>query len=509
MASRFAMIPAAALWAAFWVVAAAQPSQESATFRTGTRLVEVEVLVRDQPIRPPGVGAWFTWVLDSGPPFGRPGIVHTGLTRGDFVLLDQGKPQEIAVFRSNSIASAKDSTLPIPPGAVSNRAESAGQPPQATVSILIDFLNTDFGCLGYERIGMNDLLRSMTGSDSGIALYTLGEKLHVLQDFTGDPRKLQDVAVALQQSHGKLPPAYTAAVKDFGDIMDLGRDEVHRQMTTRALKLIIQHMAGIPGRKSLIWMMHHVRNVPPAIIGMAQQANIVLYPVLVRATGGELCEGEPLAPAQQLASVTGARAFFDSLDLPFALHATEEDAGSAYVLGFYPSQETLDEKYHQISVKLRNSAVEKQNLDLYYRSGYFATKVTPPPPAPSLQDLFQSPVNASGIGLAAQASPDAEHPGLYRLTLTVDLHDIRMQPGDGHFTGSLELSLLNPSDPDTVKTGTIALDLTGSQFASALETGVIIKLTGLAAIAGEIRIAVRDASTGAAGSLRIPVAPPP
>lgn len=503
------MVHAAALLGVFSAVVAAQPSQESATFRTGTRLVEVEVLVRDQPIRPPGVGAWLTWVLDSGPPFGRPGSVHTGLTRDDFVLLDQGKPQDIAVFRSNSSASAIQSTLPIPPSAFSNRAESAGRPPQATLSILIDFLNTDFGCLSYERLGMNDLLRSMTGSHGGIALYTLGEKLHVLQDFTDDPEKLRDVAVTLLQSHGKLPPAYAAAVKDFGDLMELGRDEVHRQITMRALQLIIQHMAGIPGRKSLIWMMHHVRNVPPAIIGLAQQANIVLYPVLVRATGGELCEGEALEPAQQLASVTGARAFFDSLDLPFAFHTTEEDAGSAYVLGFYPSQETLDDKYHQISVKLRNKALEKQNPELHYRSGYLATKVAPPPPAPSLQDLFQSPVNASGVGLAAQASPDGEHPGLYQLTLTVDLHDIRMQPKDGHFAGSLELSLMNPSDSDTVKTGTIALDLTSSQFASALETGLTIKLTGLAAIAGEIRVAVRDASTGAAGSLRIPVAPLP
>ena len=50
------------------------PQPAPPLIRTGTRLVEVEVVVRDK----------------NGP--------VTGLTRDDFTLLDQGKAQQIAIF---------------------------------------------------------------------------------------------------------------------------------------------------------------------------------------------------------------------------------------------------------------------------------------------------------------------------------------------------------------------------------------------------------------------------
>jgi len=206
-------------------------------------------------------------------------------------LTYQGKPQQIAVFRAG--ASSGDKPIALPPGAVSNRLDSRGQPVNGATVVLIDFLNTDFGCLGYERLGMTRLLRSFAETDSRIALYTLGGNLHVLHDFTDDPQKLRETAAKLDQPHGKLPPDFTSAVRDYGDLLDLGRHEVHGQMTLRALKLIIQHLSGVPGRKNLVWLMHDPNRVPPAVMALAQQANVVLYPVLVRATSGELCPGVP------------------------------------------------------------------------------------------------------------------------------------------------------------------------------------------------------------------------
>src|ERR1700733_12143172 len=99
-------------------VAVAQSPPE-AVFHSGTRLVEVEVVVRSQRGRPPGLGEWLTWTFDSSPPFGPPGLPVKGLTKDDFTLLDQGKPQPLAVF---SVGPSGDTrTLAAPPGAVSNR----------------------------------------------------------------------------------------------------------------------------------------------------------------------------------------------------------------------------------------------------------------------------------------------------------------------------------------------------------------------------------------------------
>ena len=488
----------------------AQPQQPPATFQTGTRLVEVQVIVRDQPIRPPGARAWFAWVFDSGPPFGPPGIVHSGLTKDDFVLLDQGKPQQIAVFHSNGTASSSDDPpLPVPAGAVSNRGDTHGEPARGATAILIDFLNTDFGCLAYERIGMNRLVRSFAEGDDRVALYTLGENLHVLHDFTGDPQQLKDAAAQLEQPQGKLPPPYAEAVRDYGDLLDLGREQVHRQMTTKALRLIIQHLAGVPGRKSLVWLMHHTANVPPAAVAMAQQANIVLYPVLVRTVPGGGCEGEPIPNAEQLARVTGARAFFDSLDLVSAVHTTEEDSSESYVLGYYPAEQTLDGKYHTITVKLNGKQLQRQNLEIHYRPGYLATKLAVPPPPPSPQELFEGPVDFTGIGLTAQSTPDKQRPGSFDLKLAVNLHDIHLEPKDGHFTGTLDVSIPNPAQEHSVQTATITLYMNNQQLAAALEKGFPLSVAGARPISGEIRVVVRDRATGAAGSIRVPVTATP
>jgi VWFA-related protein len=498
-------------------LAAAQPSPPEAVFRAGTRLVEVDVTIRDQPVRPPGAGAWVSWVFDSGPPFGPPGVSHIGLTKDDFKLLDDGKPQKIAVFRAGATSDSRsDKPAGLPPGTVSNRRDTGGQPVNGATSVLIDFLNTNFGCRGYERMAMTDFLRRFAGTDSRIALYTLGEKLHILHDFTDEPQKLLDAAAKLSAPHGKRPADLENALGDLGDIISVGGDQaeaaaVHGPMTVNAMRFIVRHLAGVPGRKNLVWLMEDPHLVPPAAIAMAQQANIVVYPVLVRLVGSpsfgpdESCVGSSIPAAKAIAAVTGGRAFFDGRDLTFAVRATKEDTGAAYVLGYYPPQETLDGKYHQLTVKLRNKVLERQDLDIHYRPGYLATKAAAPPPSPTLAELFYDPLEFTSIGLTGQVAPSAEHPGLYDVRVKVDLHDIHLEPKDGQFTGAFELSIPNPSSKGTAKTVTFSVNLTEAQLAESLDKGGNVTVSGVESDLGKIRVVARDRATGAAGSLLIPV----
>jgi VWFA-related protein len=510
--------PAGALLLAAMTMAAQEAPPT--TFHAGTRLVEVEVVVRGQPVRPPGVGEWFKWVLDSGPPFGPPGDPLKDLTKDDFTLLDAGKPQPIAVFRTGALNAATSSDakpVVLPPGAVSNRQDSGGRPMNGATAVLIDFLNAKFGCRGYERLGMSRFLSSFAETDSRIALYTLGVNLHVLQDFTDDPKKLMETAATLDQPHGQRPDGLAGALHDLGDVMAVGGGEaeaeaalVHGPITVRALKMIIQHLSSVPGRKNLVWLMEDSRLVPPAVVAMAQQANIVFYPVLVGAIGAELgagvaCIGGNSHAIEDLAAATGGRAFYDALDLTFAVRAAEEDTSTHYVLGFYPAEETLDGKYHAITVKLHNKAPDKQPLEVHYRPGYLATKAAIPTPSPAPQELFEGPNTSARIGLVAQATPDAQSPGLYDVRVTVDLHDIHLERRDGHFTGRFDFSVPNPSIKGTVKTGTAELNFTDEQLVEALENGFVLNLKGVEPVAGEIRVVVRDRWTDIAGSLRIPV----
>jgi hypothetical protein len=68
------------------------------------------------------------------------------------------------------------------------------------------------------------------------------------------------------------------------------------------------------------------------------------------------------------------------------------------------------------------------------------------------------------------------------------------------------LSVPDPSTKGTIRTGTFALNLTDQQLAEALENGLAVNLAGARSNSGEIRVVVRDRSTGVAGSLRIPIA---
>jgi hypothetical protein len=91
---------------------------------------------------------------------------------------------------------------------------------------------------------------------------------------------------------------------------------------------VIQRLAAVPGRKNLVLLLGQP-HVPPALMAMARSANIALYPVLVRRLGAFQAQDE----ARAIAARTGGEAFFDAMDLSFAVRAAEEDSSAAYVPG--------------------------------------------------------------------------------------------------------------------------------------------------------------------------------
>lgn len=495
--------------------AAPQSPPEDPVFRAGTRLVEIEVVVRNPPFREPGLIGVLKQILDqAGPPYGPPGVLANGLRKDDFTVLDQGKPQPIDVFRNGFTSESTGDARPLslPPGAVSNRLDIRGKPLNGATAVLVDLLDTPFLDTEYARMGFKELLRSLSRSDSRIAIYSLGRNLHTLHDFDDDPQQLGEMAAAWDQPHSRLPAEIALAFRDYGDVQGLegGAEtaaDVHGRIASRALSRIVQRLSGMPGRKSLIWLAE-ISTLPPSIVAMIQRANIVLYPVMVR------CPPPGLAPCgfamleseyatRDLGSATGGRGFFDARDLTFALQAAQEDSGSAYVLGYYPAEAMLDGKYHDVTVKLRNN-----NLVLHYRSGYLATKAAIPSPGPTPDALYAGRADSARIGLSAQFTPEALRAGFYDLRLTVDLRDIHLDRKDGRFTGALELSIPNPSVRNTVSTAAVAVDLTDREFPEALRNGIPVSVTGAQPENGQIRVVVRDRATGIAGSLRIPVTKP-
>jgi VWFA-related protein len=482
-------------------MAAQSQLPEPQIFRSGTRLVEVDVVVRSKegPVR--------------------------GLTRDDFTVFDQGKRQPVAVFGS---AAPPAFSAPLAPGAVSNRRDSRGRLLDGATAVLIDQLNTRFDYKAYERTQVIRFLRGLSETDR-IALYSLGRDLHILQDFTADPRELIGALAKLDQGLDSLPANLDVVLEDYPSIGDAAPNcanakgvllmactqtavnaGLHDDITVEALKRIIQHLAGVPGRRNLVWV-KETPQIPPAVVAMAEQANIALYPVLIRTVivGNPIGFGPDFMATQHavrdLAAVFGGAGFDDAADIKAAVRTAEEDSESAYTLGYYPAEETLDGKFHRIVVKVSNRELQNNAFEVRYRAGYVATKSTTPPPASTLSELLESPLNATTIGLSALATPDPSRPGSYRVRITVDLRDLHLDRGNGHFIGAIDLSFLHPATQSVI-TRTIRIDIAEGDLARSFEEGYVVNAIGIDGQTGQIHLAVRDRATGAAGSLRIALA---
>lgn len=553
-----------------------------------THLVQVDVLVRDK----------------NGP--------VTGLTRDDFILLDRGKPQEIAVFSSAAdariAAPAGVSTTPaapLPAGSFSNRVDRAGRPVAGATVILLDLLNTDFDHQAYAREGLLKYLRSLEGGEQ-VAIYMLGNALTVLQDFTDDPKKLigavrkfdpKDLAFLIQgiQSQDVMDPVDRAMYAMSSGFYSTRR----QQITSRASAQIAEHMSGIPGRKSLVWVSDapggagaeplraaninlysvHARSVgesgvfgwlrdsqekglgatpqsPPlclspdasagnASVGMASpnvkpvELSAILTAQLPSHAGMTPAKDKPgcVTPAPMggggggVAVSTGV-SFGDAMDLARAVQQAEEDAANNYTLGFYPSADALDGKLHAITVKLAtltesapvNPALKVLNaiagietkpaIEVRYRSEYLAAAkhgpllasaaVASAVPA-SVKSLFESPLNATAIGLTAAATPDG--PAKYQVSITIDLHDLHLERQSTAFVGSAEISF-HVEGSTTIRTERARIQLTEDQLPAALQAGMALKDSFMAEGQNPaVRIVVRDLATGALGSLRVPLNP--
>lgn len=405
---------------------AQDPRAGGTIIRTSSRLVEVSVIVR-----------------------GKEGAVKD-LGKDDFLLTDRGKPRDISVFSVADGSTGFDRAGLLPPNTFSNRA--GGDLSSVTV-ILLDGLNTRFENQSYARRQLMSFLKQADPQDR-IALYTLGKTLKALCDFD-HPEELRRI---LGGYGGSVTTDFTAAApspSEIGDaIIDTFINESNQTLalqtnldrasiTIDAFVAIASHLAQLPGRKNVVWV---TGSLPFSVAGAARalnRANIGLYPVDARglvglpdqltASGGGLRTAgrtisftpEGLDTMEQLADLTGGRAFYNTNDLSSAIRTSVQDAVFTYSLGFYPDPDSLDGQFHELKVR-----VKRPGLDVRYRRGYVAVKDSPPSEkvnAVNLATALWSPLQSSMIGLKARIQR-AEQPRPYSLDIqwSIDVSSLHL-----------------------------------------------------------------------------------
>ena len=220
------------------------------TIRANTRMILLSVIATDK----------------SGP--------VTDLTANEFSVLENGKPQKLASFAFEQPTLTQQKVeKPLPPNVYTNRPTYLTPSGPLTI-LLLDALNTQATDQTYFRRELLQYLANQVRPGQRLAVFALGEQLHLLQNFTSDPALLRGAvegftaktSIELQQDDVFVPPAPKDITQALGylrmlrTLKQLQAD--HGEMTTNqrvaetlaAFRTIARSVAGYPERKNLVWV---------------------------------------------------------------------------------------------------------------------------------------------------------------------------------------------------------------------------------------------------------------
>jgi VWFA-related protein len=511
------------------------PAQPEVILKATTRLVQVSVIVQRH-----------------GQPVG-------DLKKEDFQLRDNGKVQKIDLF---NVEATEKGTLPqaakpLPPGIYTNElAQRPGTPASVTI-ILIDTANTKLTDQMYVRQQVLKYLQTIKPEDH-IGIYRMGNGLKVLHSYTTDSA---DLVALLGSYRGKDIPdlSQNAAGTLDGDLIKMtqyfnaaGSSGAERDFytidrvkgTAKAIEFIADNLASIPGRKNLIWISG---GFPPAInllnfrdptriqqdftpdiqamIRSMNNANVSIYPVDARGLQTDSrfnAEHQkvdlrpnmkaPIGTTNQgvmtdLANATGGRAYYNNNDIKKAIAEAVDDSRVVYTLGFYPTDEEFNGKFHKLDIKV----VDQSGLNLHYRKGY-----TDAPQLPidtktamtELRDAVWSPLDSTAVGVILAAKSDPTNPTVLNVAVEVDAKNISLEPQGDRWAGRLDILFVQKNDKGQQFGGqdeTVTLNLTRENYDKITKNGFIFrKSIPMSAEAKMVRVIVRDAPSGAMGSVTVP-----
>jgi VWFA-related protein len=382
------------------VAASMGGQQPEVKFTSNTNLVVVDVTVKDK----------------SGKPI-------EGLKAEDFSILEDGKPQKIAVFEFQKLttelqpppAVTLSDQVALPKAPVTTiTAESPGQIQYHNKRLLVFFF--DFSSmqmpeqLRAQEAAQEYLDKRITKDDMvAVLLYT--SMLQVKTDFTNDRDVLTDIVKG-------LPIGEMSEMADLADTGDENGEDTgaafvadetefnifNTDQKLAAIEKASRMLAALPEKKALLYFAGGLSKTGvdnqaqlEASINAAVKANVAIYPIDTRGLmadppGGGASKGasrgagmfngsaynsqrtkinDSQETLSTLAADTGGKAFLDSNDLGLGIQQAQEELRSYYIIGYYTTNSAEDGRFRKISVKLNHSLSAK----LEHRPGYWASKV--------------------------------------------------------------------------------------------------------------------------------------
>jgi VWFA-related protein len=305
-----------------------------------------------------------------------------GLTKSDFTVEEDSKPQPIRSFAEYYKTTPPPPPRTLPPATYTN---DNALPANGPVQIFLFDLGTPQDQMERAKKYIAPYFRSMPpGTQVAIFEFSPSKGTVLLQGFTTDG-------------------AAAAKVVDNLDVEWIRNPALYEPLAT--LHQIAAYVAGIHGRKNLIWIIPHVQSItrdggyasicpgPPVfhermdLYDIFTREQIAIYPFDPRGVHGFDCG--TLTDAA-VAEGTGGD-LSNSNDYPTDIARIVDSTKHFYTLSYIPTRPNEDGHFHPIKI-----TVDRPGLHLNYRSGY-NDEQPDPPSAGLIHEMIQGPMRLGAL----------------------------------------------------------------------------------------------------------------
>jgi VWFA-related protein len=376
---------------------------QDVTFTTETKLVIVDLSVKDKS--------------------GRPILT---LKKEDIEVFEDGVRQDVRVFELQKLSGEPLASLSFASREPQTAEEKAAAPKPTTVAPTVNsairYQDRRLLCLFFDMTSMQPpeqiraqdaavkfLQSQMTASDL-VEIMTYTTAIKVVQEWTDNRDLLISTIKKLTVGEGSDLADMASTTADEGDDSgSFAADETEfnifntdRKLT--ALEDAARKLSLFPEKKALVYFSSGIgktgvenQSQIKATVNAAVRANVAFYPVDARGLvalppGGDASQASPrgtgimtgsrqqglrnsLNDSQEtlvtIAADTGGKAMLDTNDLTMGIRQAQEDINSYYIVGYYSKNAAADGKYRRIDIKLVSKDL---NAKLDFRKGYYGSK---------------------------------------------------------------------------------------------------------------------------------------